>query len=47
MLGEGRKLMLIKPWLALLPGAVVFLIVMGINLVADGLRDALDPRMRK
>ncbi len=47
MLGEGRKLMLIKPWLALLPGTIVFLIVMGINLVADGLRDALDPRMRK
>ena len=47
MLGEGRKLMLIKPWLALLPGAVVFIIVMGINLVADGLRDALDPRMQR
>lgn len=46
MLGEGRKLMLIKPWLAFLPGIVVFVIVIGINLLADGLRDALDPRMR-
>ncbi len=44
MLGEGRKLMLIAPHLALLPGAVVFILVMGINLFADGLRDVLDPR---
>lgn len=46
MLGEGRKLILVKPWLALLPGLVVFVIVMGVNLLADGLRDALDPRLR-
>jgi len=46
MLGEGRKLMLIAPHLALLPGVVVFILVMGLNLFADGLRDVLDPRMR-
>jgi len=45
MLGEGRKLMLIAPHLALLPGVVVFVLVMGLNLFADGLRDVLDPRM--
>lgn len=47
MLGDGRKLMLVEPHLALLPGVVVFVIVMGINLLADGLRDVLDPRLRK
>jgi len=45
MLGESRTLLLIKPYLALLPGVVVFIIVMGINLLGDGLRDALDPRL--
>ena len=45
MLGEGRKLLLITPHLALLPGLVVFVLVMGINLAGDGLRDALDPRL--
>jgi peptide/nickel transport system permease protein len=44
MLGEGRKLLLITPHLALLPGLVVFVLVMGINLAGDALRDALDPR---
>lgn len=33
-----------QPWLALVPGAVIFLIVLGFNLLGDGLRDALDPR---
>jgi ABC-type glutathione transport system ATPase component/ABC-type dipeptide/oligopeptide/nickel transport system permease subunit len=45
MLGESRKLLLVKPHLALLPGAVVFVVVMGINLLGDGLRDILDPRL--
>ncbi len=45
MLGEGRKLLLITPHLALLPGLVVFVLVIGINLAGDGLRDALDPRL--
>lgn len=45
MLGEGRLLLLINPHLALLPGVVVFLLVMAINLVGDGLRDVLDPRL--
>ncbi len=44
MLGEGRMLMLIAPHLALLPGVVIFVVVAAINLLADGLRDLLDPR---
>ena len=34
------------PWLAILPGAAITLAVMGFNFMGDGLRDALDPRLR-
>ncbi|MBR0660811.1 ABC transporter permease [Neoroseomonas oryzicola] len=34
------------PWLAILPGAAITLTVMGFNFMGDGLRDALDPRLR-
>jgi hypothetical protein len=46
MLGDGRLLLLVKPHLALLPAAVIFVLVAGLNLAGDGLRDALDPRMQ-
>ena len=46
MLGDGRLLLLVKPHLALLPAAVIFALVAGLNLAGDGLRDALDPRMQ-
>jgi peptide/nickel transport system permease protein len=46
MLGDGRLLLLVKPHLALLPAAVIFVLVAGLNLAGDGLRDALDPRMK-
>lgn len=45
MLGDGRLLLLVKPHLALLPGVVIFVLVVSFNLVGDGLRDALDPRL--
>ena len=32
------------PWMAMWPGLAIFLVVLGFNLVGDGLRDALDPR---
>ncbi len=47
MLGESRTLMLIKPHLGALPGLMIFVLVVGINLFADGLRDLLDPRTKK
>ena len=34
-------------WLAAFPGAAISLLVLGINLLGDGLRDALDPRLRR
>jgi peptide/nickel transport system permease protein len=45
MLGEGRSLLLVAPHVALVPGFVILLIVIGINLVGDGIRDLVDPRL--
>jgi peptide/nickel transport system permease protein len=32
------------PWLSIMPGLAIFVVVLAFNLVGDGLRDALDPR---
>lgn len=34
-------------WYAAFPGLAIFLVVMGFNLLGDGLRDVLDPRLRR
>jgi peptide/nickel transport system permease protein len=46
MLGQGRSLLFTAPMISVIPGLMVFLIVMSINLLGDGVRDALDPRLR-
>jgi len=46
MLGEGRQFMLMAPWLTVLPGLTISVIVIGINLLGDAMRDVLDPRLR-
>jgi len=46
MLGEGRKLLITAPHASIVPGVMIFIIVMSINLLGDGVRDALDPRLR-
>jgi peptide/nickel transport system permease protein len=46
MLNDAQSFMLRLPLLAVLPGFMIFLTVMSINYVGDGLRDALDPRSR-
>ena len=46
MIFEARTLIGIAPWTMIAPGAVVVLLVVGLNLLGDGLRDALDPRNR-
>ncbi len=46
MLAESRRFMAIAPWTAIFPGATIALIVLGFNLLGDGLRDVLDPRLR-
>ena len=45
MLGDGRKTLTSAPHVAAAPGVAIFLIVVGLNLLGDGLRDLLDPRM--
>jgi len=46
MLGTGRKFMETAPWVAVFPGVAIMLAVLGFNLLGDGLRDALDPRLK-
>jgi peptide/nickel transport system permease protein len=47
MLDEGRNYITTGWWLALFPGLAILLLVLGINLVGDWLRDLLDPRMER
>ncbi|MCZ7547199.1 MAG: ABC transporter permease [Anaerolineae bacterium] len=46
MLSEGRSLAEIAPWLVAFPGLAIMVGVLGFNLLGDGLRDVLDPRLR-
>ncbi|MGV8853855.1 MAG: ABC transporter permease [Devosia sp.] len=47
MLRDAQGVFLIHPWLSLLPGITIVLIVIGLNIAGDGLRDAIDPRLRR
>jgi peptide/nickel transport system permease protein len=47
MLAEGRSYLRLAPWVTFFPGLAIFLVVVSFNLVGDGLRDALDPRLRR
>ncbi|OHV81682.1 ABC transporter permease [Rhizobium sp. LCM 4573] len=44
MLNVAKNFLTQAPWMAMWPGAAIFLVVIGFNLLGDGLRDALDPR---
>lgn len=46
MLNAGRDYLRSAPWITLFPGLAIMLSVLSINLLGDGLRDALDPRMK-
>ncbi len=46
MLGEARAALITSPHTSVVPGAMILIIVMAINLLGDGVRDALDPRLR-
>ena len=46
MLNAAQRFLTQAPWLAIFPGAAIFLAVLAFNLVGDGLRDALDPRAK-
>lgn len=47
ILSEGRVYMQIAPWLTVFPGLSIMLTVLGLNMMGDGLRDFLDPRLQK
>jgi len=47
MLNEAQSQMFQAPWLAFYPGAAIALAVLGLNLLGDGLRDVLDPRLAR
>ncbi|MGE3269138.1 MAG: ABC transporter permease [Chloroflexota bacterium] len=46
MLNAGKQILLLAPWTSIFPGVAIALTVLGFNLLGDGLRDALDPRLR-
>lgn len=47
MLRDSQSLFLIHPWLSIVPGLVIVLIVIALNIAGDGLRDAMDPRLKR
>lgn len=46
MISDGRRYVSTHPWLPLIPGIAILLTVAAFNLIGDGLRDTLDPRLR-
>jgi peptide/nickel transport system permease protein len=46
MINEGSGYMLVSHWLSTIPGIVIVLLVLSLNVLGDGLRDVLDPRLR-
>lgn len=47
MLNFGMQFLRDAPWLTIFPGLAIFFTVLGFNLLGDGLRDAMDPRLRQ
>ncbi len=47
MINDGRNYMTLSPWLMLFPGGVMLMAVLGLNVLGDGLRDLLDPRLNR
>jgi peptide/nickel transport system permease protein len=46
MVNEGRRWLMSNPLLSFVPGVAITMVVFGFNMMADGMRDALDPRLR-
>ena len=46
MINEGSGYMLLNHWLSTIPGIVIVLLVLGLNVLGDGMRDVLDPRLK-
>jgi peptide/nickel transport system permease protein len=46
MVAEGRRFLALAPWATVAPGLAIMVVVLGFNLLGDGIRDALDPRLK-
>ena len=46
MIGDGRNYLVTAPWIILTPGIALMIAVLAANFIGDGLRDALDPKMK-
>ncbi|MDA8048998.1 MAG: ABC transporter permease [Rhodospirillales bacterium] len=46
IMAEGREYLTTAPWIIAIPGAALMITVLGLNMLGDGLRDVLDPRLR-
>jgi peptide/nickel transport system permease protein len=47
VIGEGRQSFQVAPWVILFPGMALSLTVLAVNLLGDGLRDSLDPKLAR
>ncbi len=47
IMAEGRTYVMVAIWILLFPGIFLTMVVLGVNLLGDGLRDTLDPRLRR
>ncbi|WP_230685025.1 hypothetical protein [Cellulomonas sp. JZ18] len=46
MLREAQSTMVVAPWSAILPGLAIVVLVLGLNLLGDGIRERTDPNLR-
>jgi peptide/nickel transport system permease protein len=46
IINDGQELLYTRPWVAIAPGIMIVLTVLSLNLLGDGIRDALDPRAK-
>ena len=46
MVNVGRQYLYTQPWLSLIPGAAIMIVVLAFNFLGDGLRDVLDPHLK-
>ena len=46
MISKGKEFIFSYPWIAIMPGFAIFIVVIAFNFLGDGLRDALDPKMK-
>jgi ABC-type dipeptide/oligopeptide/nickel transport system permease subunit len=47
MISSGQDYLLIAPWMTLYPGLAILVTALAFNLVGDGIRDIMDPKLRR